>query len=62
MVVMAMLVVVVVVGCNGLKREWKGFGGGSERGTIGRIPINILLPVKLPHFVTLLRSVSLNSA
>lgn len=29
--------------------------GKTERETIGWIPINILLPVKLPHFVILLR-------
>jgi len=27
--------VMVEVGCNGLKRERKGFDGGSERETIG---------------------------
>lgn len=53
------------VGYNGLEREWMGLDiGGSKRRTIGWIPINILLPVKLPHFVALLRRypLLLNSA
>lgn len=35
MAVVMMVAVAVEVGCNGLKREWRGFDGRSERGTIG---------------------------
>jgi len=52
----AVAVAVAEVGCNGLEREWKGLPLAEARwGAIGWIPINILLPVKLPHFITLLR-------
>lgn len=43
------------VGCNGLERGWRTVSVAREREGNDRLDSNILLPVKLSHFVTLLR-------